>query len=45
MDRGRFRTSWDKATVHEILAVHYLGGCVERAESAIKKLSEVYGHK
>jgi hypothetical protein len=32
-------------TVHEILDAHYLGGRVELAESAIKKLSEVYGHK
>ena len=33
------------ATVQEILDVHYLRGRVELAESAIKKLSEVYGHK
>jgi hypothetical protein len=30
-------------TVQEILEAHYLGGRVELAESAIKKLSEVYG--
>jgi hypothetical protein len=30
-------------TVQEILDAHYLGGRVELAESAIKKLSEVYG--
>jgi integrase len=29
-------------TVQEILDAHYLGGRVELAESAIKKLSEVY---
>jgi len=30
-------------TVREIFDTHYLGGRVELAESAIKKLSEVYG--
>jgi hypothetical protein len=30
-------------TVQEILDVHYLGGRFELAESAIKKLSAVYG--
>jgi hypothetical protein len=29
--------------VQQILDAHYLGGRVELAESAIKKLSEVYG--
>jgi integrase len=38
-------TGHSMATVQEILDVHYLGGRVELAESAIKKLSEVYGHK
>jgi hypothetical protein len=33
------------ATAQEVLDVHYLGGRVELAESAIKKLSEVYGHR
>jgi integrase len=31
------------ATVEQILDAHYLGGRVELAESAIKKLSAVYG--
>lgn len=31
------------ATVEQILEAHYLGGRVELAESAIKKLSAVYG--
>jgi hypothetical protein len=30
-------------TVQQVLDAHYLGGRVEFAESAIKKLSEVYG--
>jgi integrase len=38
-------TGHSMATVQEILDVHYLGGRVELAESAIKKLSEAYGHK
>lgn len=31
------------ATVQQILDAHYLGGRLEPAESAIKKLSAVYG--
>jgi integrase len=30
-------------TVQQILDAHYLGGRIELAESAIKKLSEAYG--
>jgi hypothetical protein len=30
-------------TVQEILDAHYLGGRIELAESAIRKLSEAYG--
>jgi hypothetical protein len=36
-------TGHSMKTVQEILDVHYLGGRVELAESAIKKLSEVSG--
>jgi hypothetical protein len=36
-------TGHSMKTVQEILDAHYLGGRVELAESAIKKLSEVYG--
>jgi hypothetical protein len=33
------------ATVEQILDAHYLGGRVELAESAIKKLSAVYAQQ
>jgi integrase len=36
-------TGHSMTTVQQILDAHYLGGRVELAESAIKKLSEVYG--
>jgi hypothetical protein len=36
-------TGHSMATVQQILDAHYLGGRVELAESAIKKLSAVYG--
>jgi integrase len=36
-------TGHSMKTVQEILDAHYLGGRVELAESAIKKLSQVYG--
>jgi integrase len=36
-------TGHSMKTVQEILDAHYLGGRVELAESAIKKLSEMYG--
>jgi integrase len=36
-------TGHSMKTVQEILDAHYLGGRLELAESAIKKLSEVYG--
>jgi integrase len=36
-------TGHSMATVQQILDARYLGGRVELAESAIKKLSEVYG--
>ena len=36
-------TGHSMTTVQEILDAHYLGGRVELAESAIRKLSEVYG--
>jgi hypothetical protein len=44
-DRSEFAsiTGHSMTTVQEILDAHYLGGRVELAESAIKKLSEVYG--
>ena len=38
-------TGHSMTTVQEILDAHYLGGRVELAESAIKKLSELYGYK
>jgi integrase len=38
-------TGHSMKTVQEILDAHYLGGRVELAESAIKKLSEVYRQK
>jgi integrase len=36
-------TGHSMKTVHEILDAHYLGGRLELAEAAVKKLSEVYG--
>jgi integrase len=36
-------TGHSMKTVQEILDAHYLGGRLELAESAIKKLSEEYG--
>jgi integrase len=38
-------TGHSMTTVQEILDAHYLGGRVELAESAIRKLSEVYGRE
>jgi hypothetical protein len=36
-------TGHSMETVQDILDAHYLGGRVELAESAIKKLNAVYG--
>ena len=36
-------TGHSMKTVREILDAHYLGGRLELAESAVKKLSEAYG--
>jgi hypothetical protein len=38
-------TGHSMTTVQEVLDAHYLGGRVELAEPAIKKLSEVYAQR